>query len=158
MRTSTHGFTLIEMVITVAIVSVLATIALPVAELAAQRSKEQDLRHALREIREAIDAYKLAVDEGRIAKTITESGYPKSLQSLVNGAVDARSPDQSMIFFLRRLPRDPFNADTGLTEAETWGVRSYASLPDDPQPGEDVFDVYSLADGVGLNGIPYRQW
>lgn len=153
-----HGFTLIELVITVAIVSIIATVALPAAELAVQRSKEQDLRVSLRQIREAIDAYRQAVDDGRILKAATESGYPKSLESLVMGVADMRAPEQAKIYFLRRLPRDPFNSDLSLSAAETWGLRSYASAADDPQPGEDVFDVYSLASGAGLNGVPYRQW
>ena len=145
-----RGFTLIELLVTVAIVAVLASVALPLNELVAQRAKEQDLRRALREIREAIDAYKQASDEGRIAKKIGESGYPRRLEDLVEGVEDQKSPKKERIYFLRRLPPDPLG--------DEWGRRAYASPPDDPTPGEDVFDVYSLSDRVGLNGRPYKQW
>lgn len=153
-----RGFTLIEMVITVALVGILASALLPLAELSVQRSKEQDLRLALRQIRGAIDAYKLAVDEGRVARKSDETGYPPDLETLERGAEDQRSPGKAPIRFLRRLPRDPFHTDPGVPAADTWGRRSYASPADSPAEGRDVFDVYSQAEGVGLNGIAYREW
>jgi len=152
------GFTLIELVITVAIVALLASVALPVTELAVQRTKEQELRRNLREIREAIDAYKQAADEGRIKKSIDESGYPKKLELLVEGVEDQKSPKKDKIYFLRRLPRDPFGTEPDVSASATWGKRSYASPPDDPKEGDDVFDVYSVAPGKGINGQPYRDW
>jgi len=153
-----QGFTLIELVITVAIVALLASVALPVSELAVQRTKEQELRRTLRQVREAIDAYKQASDEGRIQKSVGDSGYPKKLEDLAEGVDDQKSPKKEKIYFLRRIPRDPFNADPTLSAAATWGKRSYASPPDDPKEGDDVFDVFSIAQGKGINGQPYRDW
>jgi general secretion pathway protein G len=155
---STGGFTLVEMVVTVAIVALLSTMALPMAELAVQRDKEQDLRRALREIRTALDAYKQAVDDGRVVNSADKSGYPPSLGVLVEGVPDASAAGGGRIYFLRRIPRDPMALETALTNEETWGKRSYASSRDAPQEGDDVFDVYSLSEGVGLNGIAYREW
>jgi general secretion pathway protein G len=152
------GFTLIELVVTVAIVAILASVALPLNELVAQRAKEQDLRRALRDIREAIDAYKQASDEGRILKKVGESGYPKRLEELVEGVEDLKDPKKARIYLLRRLPPDPFAADAATAPAQTWRLRSYASPPDDPREGEDVFDVYSRSAAVGLNGRPYKDW
>ena len=158
MLTAKSGFTLIELVITVAIVAILASVAMPLNELAVQRSKEQDLRRSLREIREAIDAYKQASDDGRIQKRVGESDYPRKLDDLVAGVEDQKSPKKERIYFLRRIPRDPFSADPGIAAHETWGKRNYASPPDDPKDGDDVFDVYSRAPGTGINGRPYREW
>ena len=152
------GFTLVELVITLAIVGLLASVAFPLTDLVVQRAKEHELRHALREIREGIDAYKQAWDEGRVAKKVGDSGYPKKLTDLVEGVEDVRSPKKERIYFLRRIPRDPMSAEAGLAAAETWGKRSYASPPDDPKEGEDVFDVFTLSSGVGINGRPYREW
>jgi general secretion pathway protein G len=152
------GFTFIELVITVAIVAVLASMALPLSEIAVQRSKEQELRRSLREIREAIDAYKQAVDEQRIPRTVGETGYPKTLDVLVQGVNDAKSPKPAKIYFLRRVPRDPFSTDPQKSAVETWGKRSYVSPPDEPQEGDDVYDVYSLSPRIGLNGVPHREW
>jgi len=152
------GFTLIELVITVAIVAILASVALPLNELVVQRAKEQDLRRSLRDIREGIDAYKQASDEGRIQKKVGESGYPRRLEDLVEGVEDQKSPKKEKIYFLRRLPRDPLASDPGLGPAESWGKRAYASPPDDPREGDDVFDVYSLSTATGINGRPYREW
>jgi len=152
------GFTLIELVITVAIVAILASVAMPLNELVVQRSKEQDLRRALRDIREAIDTYKQASDDGRIQKRVGESGYPRQLGELAEGIEDQKSPKRERIYFLRRVPRDPFSSDPGLAAADTWGKRSYASPPDDPREGDDVFDVFSRALGNGINGRPYREW
>jgi len=153
-----QGFTLIELVITVAIVALLASVALPVSELAVQRTKEQELRRTLRQVREAIDAYKQASDEGRIRKSVGDSGYPKKLEDLAEGVEDQKSPKKDKIYFLRRIPRDPLNADPTLSAAGTWGKRSYASPPDDPKEGDDVFDIFSIAQGKGINGQPYRDW
>ena len=154
------GFTLIEMVVTVAIVALLAAAVVPLAEVSVQRTKEQELRLALRQIRTAIDAYKQAVDEGRVVRDVQQlSGYPPSLQILVDGVPDASSPDgTSRIYFLRRIPRDPLFPDPTQPDEATWGKRSYESSDDAPEEGDDVFDVYSLSSGTGLNGIPYRRW
>nr|WP_294867509.1 type II secretion system protein [uncultured Pseudogulbenkiania sp.] len=159
-RLGSVGFTLIEMMVTVAIVALLASVAVPMAELAVQREKEQELRLALTQIREAIDAYKKAVDEGRIPKAADESGYPTSLEILVEGVPDPKDPDKKRKFyFLRRIPRDPMASDDALVAAaDTWGKRSYASPADAPEEGDDVYDVYSKTEARGLNGIPYRQW
>ncbi|WP_077037977.1 type II secretion system protein [Pelomonas sp. KK5] len=160
MRGGRHrGFTLIELMITVAIVGLLATMATPLAELAVRRSRESELRQALREIRNGLDDYKRAADSGLVERAADASGYPASLELLVSGIANAKDPARPRIFFLRRIPADPFFAGPPETPpAETWGLRSYASGPDQPQPGKDVFDVYSTAPGAGLNGRPYRDW
>jgi len=157
-RRHVGGFTLLELLIAVAIVGVLASVALPLAELGVKRTRENELRAALRDIRGALDAYKQAVDEGRVAKKADDAGYPPTLELLVSGVDDARSAKKQRIQFLRRLPRDPFHPDPQLPAAETWGRRSYDSPADEPRAGRDVYDVYSTSMAVGLNGIAYRQW
>lgn len=160
------GFTLIELMIVVAIMAILATAALPFRELMVQREKEQELRVALRQIRTAIDAYKQAVDDGRVAKKADESGYPPRLEELFMGVPDIKSTDKEKknIYFLRRLPRNPMFveldvAGTTITPTvDTWGKRSYESPPDSPKEGDDVFDVYAPSEAIGSNGIPYREW
>jgi general secretion pathway protein G len=153
------GFTLIELVVTVAIVALLASMAIPMAEMVVKHTKEQELRLALREIRNAIDAYKEAVDEGRIVNSLQLTGYPESLKVLVEGVPDASSPEmKKKIYFLRRIPRDPMFNDPARPDDETWGKRSYESSYDAPEEGDDVYDVYSMANDTGLNGIPYRNW
>jgi general secretion pathway protein G len=153
------GFTLIELLVTLAIIGLLASAVVPLAELVVKRSKEQELSAALRQIRGALDEYKRAVDEGRVTKKADESGYPPSLEVLVAGVENAKDPNKAKIYFLRRLPRDPFfDSDSAVPPERTWGKRSYASPPDTPEEGKDVFDVYSLSEGKGLNGIPYREW
>ena len=153
-----RGFTLIELVVTVALVGLLALMVVPTVELTTKRAKEAELRMALREVRRAIDAYKQAVDEGRIIGKPGESGYPPSLRLLVDGVDDERSPEKRKIYFLRRLPRDPMIANPQAAPEETWGLRSYASEPDAPAEGADVYDVYSRSGGMGINGIAYAKW
>lgn len=158
MKHTARGFTLIELVVTVAIVAILASVAVPLVELNVQRTREHELRTALRQIRGALDAHKRATDEGRVLARTGGSGYPRTLSELVDGVSDAKSPTTARIYFLRRLPRDPFNTDRSLSAAETWGLRAYSSPPDTPAEGEDVYDVYSRSGRTGLNGQPYRGW
>lgn len=151
-----RGFTLIEMLVVVAIVGILAAAAQPVLELSLRRSRELELRQSLRSLRAAIDAYKRAGDDHRIAVPPDASGYPPTLGSLVEGVPDLRHADRRL-YFLRRLPRDPF-ADPALPAEQTWGLRSHDSPPDAPAPGRDVFDVHSLSDRQGLDGSRLRDW
>jgi general secretion pathway protein G len=150
---------LIELLVVVVVISVLATLVLPLTELARLRAKEEDLRGALREIRTAIDRYKDAYDVGRIERTVDGSGYPPDLQTLVVGVTDIKSPTGGRLVFLRRLPLDPFaQGDATQGADKNWGLRSYESTADEPQPGKDVFDVYSTSGKVGSDGRPYRVW
>jgi general secretion pathway protein G len=153
-----RGFTLIELVITIAIVSLLATVAVPLGKMATQRMKESELRQALRELRTGIDAYKRAAEQGRVEVAADGSGYPPNLDVLVNGVEDLKDLNRAKIYFMRHLPRDPFYPDSTAPPTDSWGLRSYTSPADNPQPGDDVFDVYTFAKGAGLNGVPYRDW
>lgn len=153
-----RGFTLMELVVTLALLGLLAMLAAPLAELALQRSREQALREALREIRGALDRYKAAADRGLIERAAGDSGYPPNLQVLVDGVPNKKSPNDEKLYFLRRVPRDPFAADNGPSAEPTWVLRAYASEPDNPQSGADVSDVITSASGSGLNGVPYREW
>ena len=150
------GFSLIELMVVMAVLGVLAVAAIPMAELARQREQERELKLALWEVRAAIDAYKRAFDASAAGRGGPGSGYPASLAVLAEGVRFAGS-GASPAYFLRRVPRDPF-APAELPAEATWGLRSYESPPDRPQPGPDVFDVYSKSERVGLNGVPLRQW
>ena len=152
------GFSLIELLAAAAILGILATVAVPVVQTTMRREKEHDLRLALRDIRQAIDAYKAAATAKRIVVANGASGYPPSLTDLVTGVEDANNVGGPRLYFLRRVPRDPFAADKSVPAAATWGLRSFDSPPDKPKAGSDVFDVYSNAEGQGLNGVLYKDW
>lgn len=152
------GFTLIELLVTLVILVLIATSAAPMMQLSAKRSKEQELRRALWEIRDAIDAYKQATDDGVIARSADKSGYPPSLQTLVDGVENAKDPKRKKIYFLRHIPRDPFATDENLSAEATWELRNFASSFDKPEAGEDVYDVRSRSDEIGLDRQPYREW
>lgn len=151
-----RGFSLIEMLVVMAVLGVLAAAVMPLAEVTLQRDRERELKRALWEIRDAIDAYKRASDLGTVARAADGSGFPPSLATLVAGVPNARSAGERL-YFLRRIPRDPF-APPGVSPEQSWGLRSYQSPPDRPEPGNDVYDVYSRSAAVGLNGVPLRDW
>jgi general secretion pathway protein G len=152
------GFTLIELVVTLALVGVVALVSVPLFEITSTRLRESELRAALREIRTAIDAYKNAADAGIVSKSANDSGYPPSLDALTQGVEASKSSSAHRVVFLRRVPRDPFNPDPALAPAKQWVTRSYDSAPDDPQPGSDVFDVATRSSRKGLNGVAYKEW
>ena len=152
------GYTLVELLIVLAVLGLLATMAMPLAEVTVQREKERELKRALWEIRDAIDAYKRARDVGAIAGTSDSSRYPPTLDALVQVTADARADHRGeSLRFLRRMPRDPF-ADASTSPERGWGLRSFQSDADHPRAGSDVYDVYSQSNGVGLNGIPLKAW
>jgi len=163
---SVTGFTLIELVITLALVGLLSMAAMPLYEVTQTRLKEVELRRALRTIRAGLDAYKAAADSGTIAKGAGESGFPPTLDVLTQPLEvankrhfgDTLGTGPRRIVILRQLPRDPFFPDPQAPAAETWNTRSYASAPDDPQAGVDVFDVSSRSTRTGLDGTAYNTW
>ena len=152
------GFSFIELITSVVIIGVLATVAVPFVETTVRREKERELRVALRDIRQAIDAYKVAASSGKIALREDQSGYPPSLIELVSGISDVSRPNAPKLYFIRKIPRDPFHADASVPAMKTWGLRSFQSSPDQPREGDDVFDVYSLSSKTGINGVPYAEW
>jgi general secretion pathway protein G len=147
-----RGFTLIELIITVFIVSILVGVAVPLARNSIHRQKEVALREALREMRTALDKYKDATDRGFIPMKVDTEGYPETLKVLVDG-VDVNGTVGKKMKFLRRIPLDP------MTNSTEWGQRSYQ---DDPKSnswgGQDVFDVYTKSQGTALDGTKYKDW
>ena len=151
-RSRQAGYTLAELVMVAAVMVALAAVTLPVAKFTAKRSKEADLRAALREMRSGIDEYKRYSDQGFIPIDLGTDGYPKELEILVEGVEIVGQVDKK-VKFMRRIPVDPM---TGKAE---WGLRSYQDEFDSTSwGGENVYDVYSLSRGVGLNGVPYQKW
>lgn len=153
-----HGFSLVELLVSVVILGLLASVAMPLAELSARRKREAELHRALREIRQGIDAYHAAVKNGEVATTLNRSGYPPTLAGLTDGVPNAKHPNGAQLYFMRRIPRDPTYPDPATKAADTWGKRSFNSPPDKPVEGDDVFDVYSKTTGIGLNGVAYKEW
>jgi len=152
------GFTLIELVVTVMILSILASGAVPLVQLTIQRNKETELKQALRQIREAIDLYKKAADEGVVKITLDQTGYPPSLEVLEQGVTNQKDTKGKVIKFIRKIPRDPMNKNPELKPAETWAKRSYASDVNSPLEGADVYDVYSRSTQKAIDGTLYNTW
>ena len=151
-RRGEAGYTIAEMVVVAVVLSVLAAAVLPLARYTTKRSNEIALREALRSMRYAIDEYKRYSDAGLIPVNLGAEGYPPDLETLVEG-VDVVGQVDYKAKFLRRIPVDP------MTEEAEWGLRSYQDEPDAGSwGGENVYDVYSLSAGTGLNGIPYSEW
>lgn len=151
-RRSEQGFTLAELVMVASILVILAAVTLPVAKFTSRRTKEMELRAALREMRSAVDEYKRYSDMGLIPVDLGTDGYPAELEVLVEGVEVVGQVDKKLKL-LRRIPVDP------MTGEREWGLRSYQDEPDATSwGGENVYDVYSLSGAVGLNGVPYREW
>jgi general secretion pathway protein G len=151
------GFTLTELLVTLAIISVMAGVALPMVKIAVKRTKEIQLRRSLRTLREAIDAYKKLADENKFEIDSDTEGYPPDLEVLVKGVEITETVDGKetikMVKFLRRIPKDP------MTNSFEWGLRSYQDDYDTTSwGGENVFDVYTRNEGIALDGSRYREW
>ncbi|HME99213.1 MAG TPA: type II secretion system protein [Terriglobia bacterium] len=147
-----RGFTLLELMMSVMIISILVGLAVPLARNSIKREKEVELRVALREMRTAIDKYKDAADRGFIMVKVDTEGYPEKLQDLVDGVQMVGAVDKKLKF-LRRIPKDP------MTNSTEWGQRSYQ---DDPKAtswgGQNVFDVYTKSEGTAFDGTKYNEW
>lgn len=168
-RAGRRGFTLVEMLVTLTVLAILASAIFPIAKTAVQREKELELRRDLRQLREAIDAYKKLADEKKLETEEDSEGYPPDLETLVNGVEIEVTPSEGqeaegtgrarpeakkkLVRFLRRIPRDPM---TGSTE---WGLRSYQDERDSDVWGEEnVYDVYSKSRAKALDGTRYNEW
>lgn len=148
-RRSERGLTLVELIVTTAILAILASAAIPVARFELQREKERELHYDLWQMRDAIDHYKDAADRGAFQTKLDSQGYPPDLQTLVDG-VDVQG---KKLRFLRKIPVDPMTGNTD------WGLRSMQDDPDsDSYGGQSVFDVYSKSQGTGLDGTKYSTW
>ena len=146
---SDAGLTLVELIVTIAILSILALAAIPIAKFQVKRAKERELRRDLWELRDAIDRYKEAADRGGIQIKADSLGYPPDLQTLVDGV----NVQEKKVRFLRSIPTDP------MTNSTDWGLRSNQDDPDSVSwGGQNVFDVYSKSDGVALDGTRYNTW
>jgi general secretion pathway protein G len=150
------GFTFIELLVVTTILIILASAIMPLTRVTLQREREAELHRALREMRTAIDRYKDAVDTGQIGAIDVKAGsegYPPDLDTLVEGVSKANDASGIKLKFLRRVPMDP------LTHSTEWGLRSYQDKPDASSwGGQNVYDVYSKAEGTGLDGTKYREW
>jgi len=151
------GFTIIEMLVTLAVLAILAAAAIPLAKTAVKREKEIELRRNLRIIRTAIDVYKKLADEKKIDYEEDTEGYPPNLEMLVKGVELVSSESErdkgKIVKFLRRIPKDP------MTDSYEWGLRSYQDEPDSTVWGEEnVYDVYTKSPGVALDGTKYSEW
>jgi general secretion pathway protein G len=151
-----RGYTFIELVIVASMIMILAAAIMPLTKVTMQRAREAELRHALREMRTAIDKFKDAADTGQIGTLDLKAGaenYPPDLQTLVDGVAAANDATGRKLKFLRRVPIDP------MTRGAAWGFRSYQ---DDPKStrwgGQDVFDVHTTSEGTGLDGTKYKDW
>ena len=156
MKRSEHGFTFLELVIVTAILMILASTIMPMAQVTAQRQREVELRRSLREMRTAIDKFKDAVDQGQIPTTELEpgnEGYPPDLETLVNGVSAANDATGRKLKFLRKIPIDP------MTNSMDWGKRAYQDRPDSQSwGGKNVFDVYTTYKGTALDGTKFQDW
>jgi general secretion pathway protein G len=154
-RKQTGGFSLVELIVTVALVSILVGLALPLARNTIQREREKELRQALRDMRVAIDRYKMAADSGQIMADAMANGYPPDLETLANG-VDLLTAVGKKIYFLRAIPIDPMSECRCNTD---WDLRSDQ---DDPTAGswggQDVFDVHTKSSGTAMDGTKYKDW
>ena len=148
------GFTFVELIVSLALLALLASVVMPVSDLMSRQNKEKELKQALLEVRHAIDAYKIASDRSEVPEQFrTASGYPPNL-GVLTGIADGKK----VIRFIRRIPRDPFANKNILKAEDTWGKRSYVSEIDKPKAGEDVYDIYSLSMQIGSTGVSYNQW
>jgi len=155
-RRGSEGYTFVEMLVVATILLILAAGIMPLAKVTAQRSREAELRRALREMRTAIDKFKDAADTGQIGSLDIKVGsenYPPDLQTLVDGVNAANDATGRKLKFLRRVPTDP------MTRGSEWGLRSYQDKPDSTRwGGQNVFDVHTTFDGKALDGSKYRDW
>jgi general secretion pathway protein G len=152
-RHAERGMTLVELIVACTILSLLTTMAVPLARYKVRRDKERDLRYALREMRKAIDDYKDAALAGKIQVKLGTDGYPESLKQLVDGVNLVQSAEAKKIKFLRRIPLDP------MTGTYDWGLRSMEDDPDSQSwGGQNVFDVYTKSTERARDGTLYSQW
>jgi general secretion pathway protein G len=155
----TRGLTLIEMLVVIAIVSVLASAVMPLSRMTVMRVKETELRGALRTLRTAVDAFhKDCITKKLASDSCTKDNFPESLDQLIQPLKLAGAGDKTRKY-LRRIPRDPFGRPGATVDADTWGLRSYSDLPDSSQwGGENVYDVFSKSDAVSSDGTKYSTW